>query len=336
MTNKQDLLAKIKQGLKEGVITENDVRSALSLPPSPGQLSDSDDIQNGKSDNLSAVDVMFYIAGIIFFAAIMSFIIQSWHETSAYLHILLSAGAGAVLWAGAYYMIKTSPQNEIRTGLINALLLTGSLSIIAGGYIFTNELIGGFDNVNFIPGAVMFAVLGALHLTYDKLVRKNLILLMGVLLAVVSFPALLFGILEDANLPSDIWAMIMIISTVLLAYATRVTAKIYETRQGLSDAFDSLAAFLALTTMYFSSFGQYGSLWLLIIITAIFGIFYLSILAQNKHLLGSASFFLVLVVISSAFQYFSGYGASIALFAATIGLLASAAIASSINRKYFN
>ena len=64
-------------------------------------------------------------------------------------------------------------------------------------------------------------------------------------------------------------------------------------------------------------------------------IFYLSVISQNRHLLGNASFFLVLTVITISFKYFSGFGVTTSLIMATIGLLGSAAVASSINKKYF-
>ncbi len=87
--------------------------------------------------------------------------------------------------------------------------------------------------------------------------------------------------------------------------------------------------------MYVSVFGAYSTLWMGALVVAVFGIFYLSIISQNKHLLGNASFFLVLSVITVSFKYFSGYGVTTSLILATIGLLGSAAVAASINKKYF-
>jgi hypothetical protein len=247
----------------------------------------------------------------------------------------LSAVIGVGLWSLAYYLIKSPRQNDVRKGLINALLLTGSLLVITGGYIITNELIGGFGEVNFIPGAIMLAVLGGVHIGFDRLIKRDLTLLMGVLLLVASFPALLFGFLKDAGVSMDVWSIILIISAGLLAYATRVVAKINLDRQKINSSFDSFAAILALASMYASSFGDYGVLWLGVLIAGVFGIFYLSIVTQNKHLLGSASFFLVVTVITISFKYFSGYGVTSSLILATLGLLGSAAVAASINKKYF-
>ena len=335
MKNKQEILAEIQEGLSTGVITETDIQPFIHEPAPQQVITTHAEEPANKPEKLSAVDVMFYISGIVLFSAIMSIIVQSWNDGSALVHILLSAGVGAGLWSIAYYLIKSSLQNDVRKGLINSLLLTGSLSVVAGGYIITNEIIGGFDEVNFIPGAVMLAVIGGVHLGFDRLIKKDLIFLMGVLLCVASFPALLFGFLQDADVPMDVWSIILILSAGLLAYATRVAAKINPDRQKVHSSFDSFAVFLILASMYASSFGDYGILWLGILIAGVFGIFYLSIVLQNKHLLGNASFFLVVTVITISFKYFSGYGVTTSLILATLGLLGSAAIASSINKKYF-
>jgi len=334
MKNKQEILTELLEALNSGLLTEADIKPFITTQPEQPVIIKSEEPDN-KLEKLSAVDVMFYIAGIVLFSAIMSIIVQSWNDGNPLVHIALSAGVGVVLWSIAYYLIKSPFQNDVRKGLINALLLTGSLSIISGGYIITNEIIGGFEEVNFIPGAVMLAVLGGVHIGFDKLIKRDLTLLMGVLLCVAAFPALLFGFLQDAEVPMDVWSVILIVSALLLAYATRVVAKVNPDRTKIHSSFDSLAAFLALIAMYVSNFGDYGVLWLGVLVAGVFGIFYLSIISQNKHLLGNGSFFLVLTVITISFKYFSGYGVTTSLILATIGLLGSAAIASSINKKYF-
>ncbi|HEX8763471.1 MAG TPA: hypothetical protein VF733_07005 [Candidatus Saccharimonadales bacterium] len=332
MKTKEEILAELQEGLNSGILTTDDLKPYATRP---GVARAENSEPEGKTEKLSAVDVMFYIAGIVLFSTIMSIIIQSWNDGSAFVHILLSAVIGMGLWAGAYYLIKSSFQNDIRTGLTNALLLTGSLLIVVGGYIITNEIVGGFQEVNFIPAAFALAVLGGLHIGFDKLVKRDFILLMGVLLAVAAFPALLFGFLKDSGAPMDVWAIILIISSGILAYATRIVAKINPDRKEIYHSFDSFAAFLALMSMYVASYSDRGVLWLGVLVAAVFGIFYLSIILQNKQLLGNGSFFLVLTIITISFKYFSGYGVTVSLIIATLGLLGSAAIASGINKKYF-
>lgn len=335
MKDKQTILAEIQEGLRAGVLTEADIKSFITLQSEPLPFTSAQVESENKPVHLSAVDVMFYIAGIVFFATIMSLIVQSWNDGNALVHILLSAGIGIVLWLIVYYLASSPFQSDTRKGLTNALLLTGSLLLIVGGYVITNELIGGFGVVNYLPGAITLAVLGAIHLGFDRLIRKDLTLLMGILLSVATFPALLFGILQDADAPMDVWSIILIVSMILLAYATRVIAKMNPDRQKIHNSFDSFGTFAALMIMYIASFGDYGVMWLVVLIGSVFGFFYLSIISQNKHLLGNASLFLVLAVITISFKYFSDFGATASLIVATCGLLGSAAIASSINKNYF-
>ena len=329
--NKQELLAELHQALMHGVLTEDDLRPFISERPVNHKVL----AKEKPTSRLSAVDVMFYVAGIVLFTAIMSIIAQSWNDGDYLLHVLLSAGVGSLLWVLAYVLVKSPQQSDLRRGLTNSLLLTGSLSIVVGGYIISNELIGGFDEINYFAGAITFAILGGLHVGFDRLIRRNLILLLGVFLAVAAFPALLFGILQYSDVPLDLWCIVFILAAGVLAYATRVVAKLNPDRPQLRSAFDSLAAFIALMSMYVASYGDLGALWLVALIGGVLGMFYLSILAQNKHLLGNASFFLVLTVITISFKYFSGYGATTSLIISAIGLLGSAAVASTINKKYF-
>lgn len=327
MKTKQELLNDIQAGLSAGVITKSDI-SALAAKSA-------DTTQAKTSEKTSAVDMMFYIAGIVLFAAMMSVVAQSWDDGSALTHIFLSAGFGVMLWVFAYYLIRSAVRSDIRSGLINALLLTGSLSVIAGGFIIASKVTGGFEEMTFFSSAITLAILGAVHLGFDVLVRRSFVLLIGLLLCVATFPTVLFGVLKDTDVPSDVWLSVIIASAGLLAATTRVVARRMLERQYVKAAFDSFAAFVALGAMYGASFGEYGLLWSVALLASVFGLFYLSIISQNKHLLGSGSFFLVVMVITMSFRYFSGFGATVSLAVAALGLLATAAIASSINKKYF-
>lgn len=332
MRTKEELLADVREALGTGVLTERDLRPLMGqLPEEPASRPAG---TAPKHDKLSAVDVMFYIAGIVLFAAIMSFIGQSWEQGNPAVRILLSAGVGAALWSAAYYLIKGPLQSDIRQGLVNAMLLTGALCVIVGGYIITNELIGGYEDADLIPAALTLAVLSALHIGFDRFIKRELILMLGVLLGVAVFPTLIFGLFQD-DLKVDVIALVMTATAGLLAYATRVVAKVMPDRQKLHCSFDGFAAFVALGSMYIANFGDYGVFWLVVLIAAVLGIFYLSIIAQNKHLLGIGSAFLVLTVVTISFKYFSGYGITTSLIVAALGLLGSAAVASSINKKYF-
>ena len=67
MKNKEELLAELREGLNEGTISEEDLKTFVTSPkpqaavtPAPQPASTAAD--NDNSDRLSVVDVMFYIA----------------------------------------------------------------------------------------------------------------------------------------------------------------------------------------------------------------------------------------------------------------------------------
>lgn len=335
MRVKEEILAELQEGLRAGVVQQSDIAAFVTPVAVPEVSRNETGEPKDKPEKLSAVDVMFYISGFVLFATVMSIIVQSWTDGGWMMHILLSAGVGMLLWALACTLIRNSQQNDIRKGLTDSLLLTGSLLLVTGGYIIVNEVAKGFGQADYIPAAVALSILGALHIGFDKFVKRELILLMGVLLMVLAFPVLLFGLLDEADLPNDVYTVIVIISAGLLVGATRLAAKANPGRPLLRTAFDGLAAFAALVAMYVASFGEHGIVWLVVLITAVFGIFYLSIILQNKHLLGNGSLFLVLTIVTISLRYFSGNGVTASLIVATLGLLGSAAVAATINKKYF-
>ncbi len=330
MIDKNRLLTDLQHALASGTVTADEVRRLL-----PAATSTARPEPASTTSKLSATDVMFYIAGIILYAALLSLIAQTWSDDSAALHIILSVGAGSVLWSAAYYFTTHGAMNDIRRGMTNALLLTGSLALATGGYITSNELIGGYGELNYFAGALTFLIVGALHIGFDRLVRRDIILFGGILYGVATVPAVLYGIIDGNRYPVDIWVAILVGAAGFLAYATRLVART-ASRPQITDKFDSLSAFVGLSAMFVASFGDYDALWLIAMIFSILGIFYLSIRAQDKHLLGSASFFLVVSVVTISFKYFSGFGVTFSLLLATVGLLGAAAAATYVRKQYFN
>ncbi len=336
---KPELLEEITQAIADQVLTPEDLERFAISDRSYAQTSETDraSTESPHHDNhsLSAVDVLFHIAGLILFVAIVSFIIQSWEAGSTGGHILLSGGVGVILWVVAAVLNRQS-QTAILEGLKSSLLLTGSLSLILGAYIITNELLGTYDKLDFFPFAVMLLVVSALHFAFDRVVKSNIILLLGIFLAVAAFPVAFFGILSDVNAPVDAWAVVFLLTAALLAAAPRALMKVYTDKPGLGRVFDSFAAFIALGAMYVASFGSHDVLWLFALILAIIGLFYASIIRREKPLLGSASVFLVIAIITISFRYFSDFGVTFSLIVAAAGILGTAAISTTISKKYLS
>jgi MFS family permease len=327
--NRTELLDMLRRGLNKGTITVADLEAAIESTRSKPTRS-----RTLQHSRLTAVDAMFYITGIVLFASTMVLLGQSWDNSQPAFRIFMSAGLGTIFWAAALYLLRAATQNDIRRGLCNALLLAGSLSLIAGGFIIAGEFVD-FDDTNFYAAAAVLAALGALHVTFGKLIRRDLIALIGVLLSVAAFPGLVFGLLDGSDVPLFIYSLVTAISAGLLAYAARVASLTGVSSASAARVFDSLSAFGVFASLYAASYDDNtGLLWLLVMIAGIIGLFYLSIVRQSKLLLGQSSLFLVVALLTISFRYFSGYGAAVSLLIAAMGLLGTAIIASTINRRY--
>lgn len=327
MTPKSTILQTVSQALRDGLVTTSDLETIIQQHTSTESAE-----QKQPPSKLSAVDVMFYIAGIVFFAAIMALVTQSWEGGPA-TRILLSAGVGLVLWLIAAYLLRLPKPSDIQRGLSNSLLLTGSFSLIAGGFIIARELFT-YEDFNFFATAGTLAVLGSIHIAFGGKIKRDIVTLIGALLVVAAFPSLVSGIIQGAMLPGFIYSLIIVVSAALLAYATRILAWTGINSKGTERAFDPLSAFAALMALYVASFdNSYGILWLLALVVGIIGLFYLSIVMQDKFMLGNGSLFLVIAIITISYRYFSD-SVAVSLLVSAAGLLGTAIMAANINRRY--
>ena len=329
MDSKLKIIALIEQALSTGKITEDDLRLILARrQTTPAQTS------NKPHARLSAVDIMFYIAGIVLFAAIIALINQLWDD-GIVVRILLSIGIGVSFWGTAFYLLAASRQSDIERGLINALLLTGSLTMTAGGFIVANEFVSYSRDFQFYATAATLAVVGMVHIGFGWRIKRDLITLIGTLFVVMAFPSFMFGLLSGTDVSTVVNCLIVAISGGLLAYATRVVSWTGISSAQAGRAFDSLGAFIALMSLYIASYDKTtGGIWLLVLIASIIGLFYLSIILQDKLMLGNGSLFLVITIITISIRYFSGYGIPISLLVSAVGLLGTAIVATTINRRY--
>lgn len=333
MRTKEEITAILQEGISSNIITKDDIERIIAPQPTIQTNTDFQATQLTK-DKTSSVDVMYFIAGIILFFAVMSSVFQSWGSENILIHFILTLGIGSSLWATALYLIHSNNQSVIRNGLINSILLTGSLLNIAGGYLVINDLEIFSENI-LLPLAVMSLFLGIMHIVFDRIIRRDLILSIGIFLSALALPLLLFYALKDGLIDESSQALILVSSSVVLASSTRAVAKVMPNRSAIRRSLDSLAAFVAFSSMYVASYGEDHLFWYFAILVGIVGIFYSSIKMHDKHLLGLGSFFTVVIILSIAFRYFSGYGVTFSLIFATIGLLAFATTASMLNKKYF-
>lgn len=350
MSPKQKLLDDVAQALADQTISRQDLESLL--PPMPGSVINEPAEASAMTQPISVespakdeakpkngvgvIEILFYLAGIILFAALMTMVTQL-GENALASKLVVSVGAGLMFWTGAYVLAKQAVQNDTKQGLINSMLLTGSLSVIAGVFIATIELLGdGNDEPSSaLIYAAILAALGAAHAAFDRLLRNPILAVFGLILFVASFPTAITGILADAGMPPDVWGLVAIITGGLLAFGGRILASSAEGREDYKGSFESIAGFIILASIYTLGFNSYYPVfWQLILPFTIYTAFFISIKRRSKQFLLTGSLFLVLFLITISFKYFQGLGAAFSLVLSAFSILGTAFVASNINKKY--
>lgn len=329
MLTKKEILSELAEALEAGALTKRDIEAVMQQEPS--LASDSQNSRTSSKSDLVARS-LFYSAGVIMFAAVVSVINQTW-GAGLWLHLMLTVGLGSIAWLAAYYTGQDRGRGEIWQGLSDALVLTGSLLLVAGGYIVINHF-GNYSRVDFFEAVPALAALSGLHFAFYRLLGRDLVYLLGVLLAVSAVGAVVYGILEDSSMVIDIWAVVLIGLAGLLAWSTRVVSALSISTRHMHSSYDRFAIFMALFTMFLISFGDYAMLWYIALAVSICAVYYLSIISRQKILLGAASTFLILTTIAIAFRYFSGFSLTASLLVSAAGILSVAALATQINKRY--
>ena len=284
---------------------------------------------------ISIIDILFYIAGLIFFAALMVTAYQVGADVPAF-RIALVLTTGLLIWTVTYMLGVQPSQNDSRKGLIDSMMLTGCLAVGTGGIMAAIETaIGQTSEVMGYLVAITLIILGAAHLLYDMLFRHIILVTLGILLLTASFPTLLVTLLTNYSATPDIWALISIATGLLLAYGGRIAAHTAPGREKIHTSFLSLASVIVLGAVYFASFASdVAVIWEILLPILIYAAFFTSIKRRSREFLVSGSIFLVLFLITVSFKYFSGLGVSFCLILSAASLLATAFTATNINKKY--
>lgn len=333
MDTKDSLLQTIRIGLANGTIQTSDLTALVAQTEQPvagyGSIAATQAVK-APDLKLGIVDVLFYLAGLVLFAALM--VMTNQVNGGAALKSALLIGAGLTFWIAAYAIGRTKRSENI-AGITNATLLVGSLSLISGARTVLADLLIGV-NIGY-AATIALIILGAFHLLFDTLFRHMLLVVVGMLLLVAAFPTALSAILHNMDLPLDVWALIGVGTGLLLAFAGYITSRTAEGRQQLLDSFLSIAGFIVLGSTYALTLEtSRGLLWTILFPFIVYGAFFLSIKRRSKIFLITGSLYLVVFVISVAFKYFSGFGAAFCLVLSALGLLATAFMANAINKRY--
>ncbi|MGH7241172.1 MAG: hypothetical protein ACREGB_02645, partial [Candidatus Saccharimonadales bacterium] len=283
---------------------------------------------------LSLIDILFYLSGLLVYGALMvsAFQLPSDSEVARALLMLV---AGLAFWTCAFLLGRQSQQNDVRKGLVNSLILTGSLGVSTGGFLTAVVVApGGGQAMTFAVAADM-VVLGLFNLAFDRVFRHIVLIIFGVLLLVAAFPAAVVAFLQGLDTNVDVWATVGILTGFFTAYAGLLASRSASGREGLRESFDSFAGFIVLGSIYAACFSpDLAVFWEIVLPITIYLAFFLSIKRRSKNFLVTGSFFLVLFLITISFKYFSGLGVSFCLILSAVSLVASALVATNINKRY--
>lgn len=337
MNSREQLLQNIEQGLSAQVISKQDLENVLHQTPTNVEHttpSQAEPPTPEPKNHMSVIDVLFYLAGIIFFAALMTMVSQVGQDSLG-TRLLISLGTGLTFWVASYALSRRPTPSDTQSGLISSLLLTGSLSIIAGGFILTIDLTDNLAESAGLAYAVTFALLGLAHVLFDRLLRNTILIVLGLILFVAVFPAAMEGLLAPTNPPVDVWGIVGIATGLLLAYGGKFISLSAKGRKSFKGSFESVAAFIVLATIYQMEFVSHiGLFWELTLPFVIYLAFFVSIKRRSTQFLLTGSLFLVLFLITISFKYFSGLGAAFSLILSAFSILATAFVAVNINKKY--
>ena len=335
MSAKEELLSSIKEGLASGEITSADLRTLThEEPANSGVVEAVAAVEKTSGHKMSIVDGLFYVAGLILFVSLLVTSQQAATDGSAVQAVIL-LGTGSLVWLLTYIFGTQPDQTDVKKGLVNSMMLTGCLTVIAGGISLAYSLStgNGVSMGYYVTFVLLF--LGLVHLLFDQGFRHIILIVFGLLLSVAVFPTFLGTVLSESSVSSDIWAMVAIATGVMLAYAAKFASMALPERKSLYQPFLSLSSVIVLGAIYFASFaGEVAILWELLLPFMIYLAFFVSIKRRSRDFLFSGSLFLVLFLITVSFKYFSGLGVSFSLMLSALSLLATAFVASNINKKY--
>ncbi len=345
MISKEILLEMVRDGLDSGAITKADLAefvgptetsgTASVTPVKPMVLKTKQrHAQEHANNALTVIDTLFYLAGIIIFASLGAAVAEVGTDVGTSSAILLVPGL--IFWAGAYKFGKRSELSETTKGLVNALVLSGCLSVISGVMLAASQLVGSSADASaaYVFAAAL-ALLGGVHLTYDKFFRHAIPVVLGMYLIIAAFPTVLFGLLANANPPIDVWTVIFMGVGTLTAYGGIIASKTAPGRGYLKGAFLPVAGVLVLGSAYTASLAsQAAVVWQVILPLLIYGAFFYSVKRRSQNFLFTGAMFLALDLITMSFKYFSGLGVSFCLILSAAALLGTAFLAIDINKRY--
>lgn len=299
-------------------------------------------LKKHRPKNKILISTLFYLYGTAFFMFIL-FIIRKYRYTmnpNINLSIILMIGFG--LWLISLYLSKQLANSNMRQGLINALLFAGSLLLIFSGFIIVWNIAAKFSDFGYTLTviALMLAILGVMHLCFDMIIKRNIILLIGVFLSVSSLPTFLIGSWQKYTYPYgpsiDMMLFILVIAPGLLPCATRIISKAIPNQRDIDNYFDLFTINLVGILMYIAiNLSDHIVLWTIVTILYILVIIYLSMVLRFKSLFYNSLIMMGIMIITIPFKYLYRDNFPLTIIMTIIALFGFALMSIHIDKKYF-
>lgn len=345
----------IKSAMDRGELSKSDLRSLVDEPheDEPDRHSDSAqpaDLSLGSQPSpaesgqqktsktkRSATNAIINVATVLVAVALLVFVYQGFD--GAVMIGLVVYLLAISMWALGAVSKRSAGNNasELSLALSNSIIGTGSILVIWGAYQLSSGL---FSDISLAGVALVgSSVVTASYLAYFQLVREPLLGVVATIVGVTMVPAFIHLFLDEQAVGTDWWIIIYALVGGLFMASSRIAEIFYPVAERKAPRHAIMAAGLVFTLAIVyvgAQISDNGAVWLLLIPAALALLFYISILRRSNQFLVIATIFLVIYLLRISFQFFSGYGISIALITSAMILVGIALAANHIKRTYID
>jgi hypothetical protein len=282
--------------------------------------------------NLS--EVLSYIGGFIVFLGITILLVQNWDLLSTLTRVLVTLGSGVV----AYFMGIAFVQKEHTQKVSTAFLFLATILLPTGLFVTFYE--AGFSMHAAGTNTLISAILTATYLSSYFLLRRNFLLLFGIIFATWMYFAFTSFLIQNSAVSWG-WrfyayrALVAGLAYVLLGHAFSKNTDV-RPLSGLLFGF-GIFAFLGAALALGGWSPNQSIVWELLFPGLVFAVIFLGVVLRSKSFLGIGALYLMADILKITSEYFTkGFGWPLALVIAGLALIGVGAYTYHLNRKYLS
>ncbi len=285
--DKTQLLALIRDEVRKGTVTSEDVRNALSQQ---GEMS--------VADTSSNITNVFYVIGaIIAVIGVVILVAQNWEEIGFFGRVVVTAGIATATYFGALYMTK--PHQRILSQVFFAI--SAALAPVAVLVFLREAEMSLTPAINALSGFLF----GSLFLSAFWHTRRNILVLLSVMYFSWAYLATIAGLFDVTADVGRCTVMVLGISYLLVAYYYHLSRESTERGERMEKkAVENVLYGIGMSAVLAPAL-FFGGLFDLLSLALIFGAFYLSVYVKSRTMLMSGALFLMIWIIKMTSEYFA-------------------------------